>query len=269
MVLGFDEKRPSENEYHELINSFSKGLKELDKDISLMGYGSYSRGSSYYGSSDIDALLILPNSSSALLDDVATIYSASKRSSVPFQLSVSNRKTMSDARLNSFYSSYEKYFLSEGIFYVGPDIRDSFSYMAFKSGSQSTVSHQLRKLRTKFLTRKSKDYPNYVVDFNSCLDGVSNFVRTLSETISDTCVSERFDSVGFLDELNIDSSFYFDLKDLTRKNTSRLDKLFFNKDQMDMYWFRSIDYLESIISSYIDKFPLDDDSIFKLSHNFS
>jgi len=62
MVLGYDESRPKAENYSSFLEKFVSGLEKIgNKELSFMIYGSYVRGESDFGRSDIDALLIFPN----------------------------------------------------------------------------------------------------------------------------------------------------------------------------------------------------------------
>ncbi len=59
MVLGYDEKRPTADDYKRVRDKLIGGIESLEVDgLSLMLYGSFVRGDYVPGISDIDGVLI-------------------------------------------------------------------------------------------------------------------------------------------------------------------------------------------------------------------
>src|SRR3989344_6615330 len=127
-ILGFNKRRPTAENYERFECKLIERLKGLAIDgLSLMIYGSYIRGDYNPGRSDIDAVMVFSgdvvidkkqlSQVSKVLDDVL------REDYIPFQVTVTDLRTMQDGRFNSYDPSFEQYFCDEGKIVVGPDYR--------------------------------------------------------------------------------------------------------------------------------------------------
>jgi len=118
MVLGYNKKRPTAENYQDFLNKIVGGLESLS-GLSLMLYGSFVRGDYDPGRSDIDAILTFPHDvvipKDFMHEASVIVHEALKGNNVPFQVSPADVRTMRDGRFNSFTDDFYDYFNQEGI----------------------------------------------------------------------------------------------------------------------------------------------------------
>ena len=157
MLLGYNQPRPTEENYADFRDKLIAGIKDLDiPGLSLMIYGSYVRGDHDVGRSDVDAVMVFPDDvvidKKNLAQVAIVLHQALKGNNIPFQVSVSDLTTMKDARFNTYDESFKDYFFEEGII-VGADYRKEFRYELPTMSEQTPVRFNLRKARTKLLSQ--------------------------------------------------------------------------------------------------------------------
>ncbi len=156
MVLGYDNPRPRKWNYDCFKYGFLKALRALNiEGLSLMFYGSYVRGDAIFGRSDIDALLVFPNDVVIDKNEFMQVSEAFKKSqkgnNIPFQVNVSDLRTLKDGRFNAYSPSFKDYFSEEGKVVFGTDYRAEFRYELPTHSEQGALAFNLRKSRQALL----------------------------------------------------------------------------------------------------------------------
>ncbi len=262
MVLGYDEERPKMNNYVDFLNQLTQGLDKLNiPNMSLMIYGSYVREDFNPGRSDIDAVWIFD-------DDIITnkehILSCSEvlahslgGNNVPFQVTVSDLKTMQEGTFNSYNYSFKNYFETESKTIVGPNYVPQFTYGEYKHAEQNPLAFNLRKVRNGLLFSSydlNKDKKVLVKNFNSCLNSTSRGSKQIMFMYDDKLRVSRFSAVDAIKqefpEVNIEP-----LKRIKClfKNTSELDKLYHKDDEMLKLYCESLTTFEQMVKAYLDR----------------
>lgn len=267
MVLGYNEERPTERQYHNFIKKLINGLEKLgNNDLSLMLYGSYVRGDSIYGKSDIDAVLTLPYdvvTDKEFLSEVsAVLYNALKKNNVKFQVSPLDTGILRDGRFNSFTSDFYNYFLSEGKIIFGPDYREEMNCLHLKTGEESTLSHNLRKIRQSLLLAKHnklKDYKKFLEGFNSTLDAVSRGSKQILFLADGKLRKNRFSALEELSRFfpSVNTEPLRRIKFLYY-HLGKLDKLYRKSTELMQVWNSALTFFEEVIRGYIRQFPLEE-----------
>lgn len=265
MVLGYNQSRPKAENYQDFIGKFVKGLEKFDS-LSLMIYGSFVRGDYVLGRSDIDAVLIFPHDvviDKKYLHKISLIlYEALKGNNVPFQVSPLDVTIMRDGRFNSFTDDFYDYFQLEGNVVVGPDYRKEMVCLERKTGEESTISHNLRKIRQALLFAeydKKENYEKFLERFNATLNAVSRGSKQILYLIDGELRKNRFSALTelpkILPDINIEPleriKFFY-------HNLEKLDELYLpkNNDKLMRVWNSSANFLEEVIREYIRKFPI-------------
>ncbi len=261
MVLGFNEIRPQEKNYRDFLEKLRDGLGNLGKQgVSLMLYGSYVRGDYDAGRSDIDALLVFPDE---VIIDKQKLNTASKvlahaqrGNNIPFQVTVTDLRTMRDGRFNSFDPNFEAYFGEEGKVIVGPDYRNQFAYSVATRSDQNALRFNLRKSRLGLLLLehdKEEDYEKLLERFNKTLDATSRASKQILAMIDGNLRKNRFSALEELSKVFPD----LDTKPLRRikslyHNLEDLDLLYGNTEKLVVIWNESVTFFESLVKAYLD-----------------
>lgn len=261
MVLGYDEKRPSKKDYNIFLDKFSCGLSGLkEKEISFMVYGSYVRGDYIPGRSDIDALLILPGDvviDKDVLRNVSKAFADIKKdNTVPFQVTVSDSRTMQEGTFNSYDPNFKSYFDEEGKIIVGEDYRGSFNYQIAKLSDQNSLRFNLRKSRLALFFAEyylRKDYSRFLERFNKTLDATSRASKQILTLVDGSLRKNRFSALEELSEVFPE----IDLEPLIRikyfyHNLKKLDSLYRDSEGVLKIWNNSVSFFETIIKNYLD-----------------
>lgn len=263
MVLGYDEKRPSEKDYGNFLEKLVLGLERLgNKEISLMIYGSYVRGDCVPGRSDIDAIFTF--NSDVIIDKIILskiskiLADAQKGNNIPFQVTVTDLITMLDGRFNSFDPNFKIYFEEEGRIIYGNDYRNLFNYYLATHSDQSALRFNLKKSRIGLLFSEhdlNNDYGKFLERFNKTLNAVSRGSKQILGMIDNKLRKNRFSALEEISEIfpevNIEplkkiKVLYNDLE--------KLDNLYMNPGELMEFWENSVTFFESLIKSYIDKY---------------
>lgn len=264
MILGYNTPRPRRENYQDFMDKLVEGLNELgDNGLSLMIYGSFLRGDYIPGRSDIDAVLTFPYDvviDKEFLHEVSLIlYNVLKGNNIPFQVSPLDVTTMRDGRFNSFTDDFYDYFRLEGKVIVGPDYRTEMVCLSVKTGEESTLSHNLRKIRKSLLFAehdRQEDYEKFLEQFNATLNAVSRGSKQILYLVDGELRKNRFSALREL-------SKYFptvNLEPLERikylyYNLDKLNQLYRNPDEMMLIYNSTSTLLEEVIREYIKCFP--------------
>jgi len=261
MVLGWDEERPKERNYNDFVRNLISGLTELGQQgVSLMLYGSYVRGDTNIGRSDIDAILIFPDD--VIIDkprlNIASnaLATALNGNNVPFQVTLADLTTMREGTFNPFEPNFKGYFKKEGKIVLGPDYRNSFIYSLPIHSDQTNIRFNLRKSRLGLLFfehLKSKDYRELLNRFNKTLDAVSRASKQIPGMIDGELRASRFSALEVLPKLfpELDISSLYRIRSLYH-NLEELDDLYRNQSELEKVWKESVTFFESLVKSYLE-----------------
>ena len=260
MVLGYDELRPKKENYLDFLDKFVKGLEKIgNKDIGLMIYGSFIRGDSDFGRSDIDAVLVFPEviTDKKLVNQIAySISDAQKGNNLPLEITPVDLTTMSDGRFNSYDPSFEKYFKSEGKIIFGLDYRNKFTFEFPTMPDQGQITANLWKSRRALLMSElnlQKDYKKFLEEFEETLNKTS---RASKQIIGLTDGNLRLNRFSALEEI----SQIFPQVDITPlkkikylyKNLKELDEVYKHPGEVLKIWNSSLTFFEEMIKAYLD-----------------
>src|SRR3989338_5127420 len=156
MILGYDTSRPGREQYVDFERKLVHGLQSLNiEGLSLLIYGSYVRGDFNPGRSDIDGILVFPSDvvipKKNLQRASIAIQEAQRGNHIPFQVTVTDLRTMQDGRFNSYGPSFQPYFAEEIRILVGTDHTPTFRYELPTVDEQTPLRFNLRKTRTGLL----------------------------------------------------------------------------------------------------------------------
>ena len=263
MILGYDEKRPTEKNYHSFVQNLVDGLKKYNnEEISLMLYGSYVRGDYVAGRSDIDAVLVFPYDvlidKNVFLEVSKIINYAQQENNIPFQVTPTDLRTMKDGRFNSFDPNFKQYFNNEGKIFFGSDYRDQFTYCLSNHSDQNALRFNLRKSRSGLLFSehdKYKYYKTFLERFNKTLDAVSRGSKQILTMMDGKLRKNRFSALEELSEIfpEVNLEPLRKIKILYH-NLEELDKIYRNSKDLIKIWGDSVSFFESLIKLYIDRF---------------
>ena len=264
MVLGYNGKRPTEENYRQFERSFVDGLKNLAIDrLSLMLYGSYVRGDFNPGRSDIDAVLIFPGDvviDKERLASVSHLLSDSlQHDFVPFQVTVSDLQTMQDGRFNSYEPSFGQYFCKEGKVVVGPDYREAFRFEFPTFDGQVPIRFNLRKARMGLLFAEHdlhNDYQEFLRRLNRTLDAASRGSKQILYLMNGHLEGNRFSARHALPEImpEVDFETLERIRTLYL-NPSLLDKIYHSPPEALALMQSAVTLYESLIKGYLDRTP--------------
>ena len=261
MVLGYNEARPREQNYQDFIEKLRNGLESLrNQEISLMLYGSYVRGDYVAGRSDIDAVLVFPDDvvidKQNLNASSKALAQAQKGNNIPFQVTVTDLRTMQEGRFNSFDPNFKTYFDEEGKIIVGPDYRNQFSYSIASHSDQNALRFNLRKSRLGlfFLEQdKANNYEKMLERFGKTLDATSRASKQILTMIDGNLRKNRFSALEELSRVFPD----LNIEPLRRikmlyHNLEELDRLYQNPNELVVVWNESVTFFESLVKGYLD-----------------
>ena len=264
MVLGYNQPRPTTENYRDFMNKLVKGLEKLgDEGLSLMVYGSFVRGDHTAGRSDIDAVLTFPQDvvipKDYMCEASVVLYNALRENSVPFQVSPLDVTIMRDGRFNSFTDDFYDYFQSEGRVVLGPDYRSEMVCLRTKTGEESTLSHNLRKTRIALLFAehdRHEDYERFLERFNSTLNAASRGSKQILYLVDGRLRKNRFSALKELrthfPAVNVEPLER--VRDLYHHPT-KLDELYKKPDEAMKVWNSAATFFEEVIREYVRKFP--------------
>src|SRR3989338_6496989 len=209
MAFGYDQPRPSTENYRGFIKELVGGLNGLSNDaLSLMVYGSYVRKDFTVGRSDIDSVLVFPYDvviPKDFMHEVAVIlYRSLKGNNVPFQVCPLDTTTMRDGRLNPFTDDFYDYFQSEGQVLTGPDYRNEMTCLETKTGEESTLSHNIRKIRIALMfveQYKCENYEKFLEQFNATLNAASRGSKQILGLVDGMLRKNRFSALQELEKI--------------------------------------------------------------------
>jgi hypothetical protein len=261
MVLGYDEERPLKANYQDFLEKLKGGLEDIgDRGISLMIYGSYVRGDYVSGRSDIDGVLTFPGN--VVIDKnklnlvSKAVACAQKENNIPFQVTVTDLKTMQDGRFNTYEKNFKPYFADEGRIIFGKDYRNEFSYLIAEHSDQNALRFNLRKSRTGLLFfeyDKTNDYQRMLERFNKTLDATSRASKQILGFIDGNLRKNRFSALEELSKIfpNLDTEPLKKIKKLYH-NLNELDCLYKSPEELIKVWNDSVTFFESLIKSYLE-----------------
>lgn len=260
--MGYDEKRPSRRDYTSFLNRFSSGLEDLNEEgISLMIYRSYVRQDCKFGRSDIDALLILPGEiviDKEILNRTYSVFvEAKKGNTVPFQVTVSDLRTMQEGTFNTYQPNFKEYFDSEGEVVVGKDFRSSFNFQLPRFSDQDPLRFNLRKSRIGLFFSeydKQNNYLRFLEKFSKSLNAVSRGSKQVLHLMDRTVRKSRFSALEELANvfLEIDLEPLMEIKRLY-DYFNVFDNLYKNPKELIIIWEESVSFFESLIKGYLDR----------------
>lgn len=261
MILGYDKKRPTKENYINFLEKLCEGLKPLEERISLMIYGSYIREDYVPGRSDIDAVLVFSGdliiNKNELSKASHAFSSAQKTNNIPFQVTVTDLRTMQEGTFNSFGPDFRPYFADEKKILVGKDYTPSFTYTMPEHPDLIPLRFNLRKSRTGLFFaeyEKSEDYKKFLNMFNKTLDAVSRASKQILHMIDGNLRKNRFSALEELSEVfpEVDTAPLIKIKELYH-NLDDLNRLYFNTPELMKVWNDSVTFFESIVKSYLDR----------------
>ncbi len=263
MLLGYNQPRPTEENYADFRDKLVAGIKDLDiAGLSLMIYGSYVRGDHDVGRSDVDAVMIFPDDvviDKRNLAQVATVlHRALKGNNVPFQVSVSDLTTMKDGRFNTYDESFKDYFFEEGII-VGADYRGEFKYKFPTMSEQTPVRFNLRKSRIGLLFAEHdlhEDYETFLRRFIKTMDGASRGSKQILFFMDGTLRKTRFAAQDLITDVfpEIDITPLLRIKELYQ-DPAKLDDIYKKPEEIMELWNSTVTFFEEMIRGFIRKAP--------------
>ena len=271
MVLGYDEKRPTKNQYEDFLGKLVDGLSDSWFDgLSLGVFGSFLRQDYVPGNhekgfvvgrSDIDALLIFPHDvviNKEIFLEAARIYDvAQRKNNIPFQVTVTDVSTMEEGTFNSFSPDFDDYFNREFKVVLGPDYRREFRYELPRFPTQGRVSFNLKKCRQGLFFSewyKSKYPLKFREIFEKSLSAISGVPKHILLMIDGKLREEKFSSLEILSETfpDLDLTPFQKLKRLSF-HSDELDNLYQNANEITEVWADSVDFFERLVKCYLDR----------------
>ena len=264
MIQGYNAPRPTKKSYDDFMNKFVDGLRLTDiGGLGLLVYGSVVRKEMDYGRSDIDAVLIFDDDTvinKRNLQECSTALSwAMEGNHVPFQVTVTDRRTMQDGRFNSYNPSYQDYFMEEGRPVFGPDYRREFRFAMPDHPDQNALTFNLRKCRHGLFFAEYDSRENYELflqRFGKSLDAVSRGSKQVLGMIDRRVRKNRFSALNELQREfpEVDPAPLERIRHLYT-HLRELDELYKHSDQVVKVWQSSLTFLEELIRGYINRFP--------------
>jgi len=264
MILGYNQERPTERNYRDFEERLVRGLTELgQEELSLMIYGSYVRGDSVFGRSDIDGVMTFPDDvvidKQNLINVGRVLHNALIGNPIPFQVSVTDLSIMRDGRFNTYDESFRDYFDEEGKVLVGPDYRAKFRYEFPTMSEQTPVRFNLRKSRNGLLFaehNRAEDYESFVQHFVKTLDSVSRGSKQILFFMDGTLRKNRFAAQEVINDFFPE----MDTETLTRirqlyHHPEQLDRIYRQPEEMIGLWNSALTFFEEMIRGYIRRVP--------------
>jgi hypothetical protein len=262
MVLGYNEARPKEQNYQDFVEKLKGGLGNLgEQGVSLMLYGSWVRGDYVTGRSDIDAVLIFPDEviiNKQKLNTASKVLTQAQRgNNIPFQVTVTDLRTMQDGTFNSYNPSFENYFKDECHILVGPDYREKFTFMMPTHPEQGPVTFNLRKCRQGLLFAnhdKKSDYEQFLRKFTKSLDAVSRGSKQVLFMHDGNLLKNRFSALSKIKKEfpQVDTEPLEIIRNLYH-HPERLDSIYRQPDEALSIWNSAVTFFEQLIKCYLDK----------------
>lgn len=262
MLLGYNQKRPTTEDYAVFEHIFVAGLRSLSIDgLSLLVYGSYVRGEAVYGRSDIDAVLIFPDDVVIQKENLAAcgnmLAATLETSFVPFQVTPTDVGTLADGRFSTFTDDFEDYFSKdlEVKIAVGKDYRSLMMYDAEKSGMLQAAAFNLRKSRVGLLFASyflKHDYEQFLRSFNKSLDSTARAGKCLLYLLDGDLRTNKFAMLPTLCSVfpSVDFQPLEQIQELYGE-PSKLDALYHKPDEVLTLWNSSLTLYETMIKEYI------------------
>ncbi len=265
MLLGYNQPRPTEENYRDFRDKLVTGLKDLGiAGLSLMLYGSYIRGDYNPGRSDIDAVMIFPDDvvidKRNLAQVAIVLHKALKGNNIPFQVSVSDLTTMKDARFNTYDESFKNYFFDEEeTIVIGPDYRAEFRYELPTMSEQTPVRFNLRKSRTGLLFAehdRHEDHETFLRRFTKTMDAASRGSKQILFFMDGTLRKTRFAAEDLVADVfpEIDSTPLSRIRKLYQ-NPAKIDAIYEKPEEIMLLWNATVTFFEEMIRGYIRKAP--------------
>lgn len=250
---------PTRENYEEFAHSLIRGISNLDDGMSLLVYGSFARDDYTPGRSDIDAILVLPNiiSDKRSLKSISKIYTEAQQGNhVPFQLTVTDKVSLQDGRLNPYMADFEKYLKSDAVLLVGDNPLRHMNCLHAKDGILTTLTFNFRKARSNLcqfdfeLEENPRSFFKYYV---KALDACVNASRKIPQLMTGEPVRGKFEGKLMLPEL-------FPTLDLTILNkleflfsdAIRLQSCAKEAEHMRLIWEDSLTFFEELVQAYIE-----------------
>ncbi len=264
MIPGYNAPRPTKKNYDDFFNKLVDGLRLTDiRGLGLLVYGSVVRKEMNYGRSDIDAVLVFDDDTvinKRNLQECSTVLSwAMEGNNVPFQVTVTDRRTMQDGRFNAYNPSFRDYFMEEGLPVFGPDYRREFRFAMPDHPDQNALTFNLRKCRQGLLFAEHDSRENYELflqRFGKSLDAVSRGSKQVLGMIDGRVRKNRFSALSELEREfpKIDSAPLERIRHLYT-HLDELDALYSQPKQIVEVWQSSLTFLEELIRRYMNRFP--------------
>ncbi len=260
MVFGYDEPRPTKENYSKFLEDLISGLRPLAEKSSLMIYGSYVRGDCNYGRSDIDGFVFLDDNvviDKGHLKFVGEVFCDSlERNKVPIQFNVVDSRTMKGGIFNSYTPDFETYFQEEGRFLLGENRLGEFAYKMPKYPSLIPLNFNFRKSRAGLMLAEYNSRNNYVrflEQFEKSLQAVSRGSKQVIQLMDDVVRPNRFSAIAELPKIfpEIDISPLRRIRKLFTNN-DMMDRLYRDEEGVMEIWTESVTFFEEVIRSYLD-----------------
>lgn len=264
MLSGYNNSRPTKDQYEDFEGKFVDGLSNLGiEGLSLILYGSYIRGTYIPGRSDIDAWLIMPDEyeidKKNLLSCAEVLNDAQVGNHIPIQFSVSDLGTARDGRFSAYGKDFEEYFKEEGKILLGPNYLPQFRFDRSKESVLHTSSYNLRKSRQRLLYSRylqETDPEKFISAFQNSIEVATNCAKHIVYMIDGRLIPDRFSSMRRIKEEFPNTQF--EVVDEIRRilgNVEELDSIYQNPDKMRLLWIRALGFQERLIGDYIRKYP--------------
>jgi predicted nucleotidyltransferase len=268
MLLGYNQTRPTEENYRDFQEKLVAGLKELDiPGLSLMIFGSYIRGKYDVGRSDVDAVMVFPDDvvidKKNLAQAAIVLHKALKGNPVPFQVSVSDLTTMKEGRFNTYDESFKDYFFDDTeAIVIGTDYREKFRYELPTMNEQIPVRFNLRKSRTGLLFAehdRHEDEETFLRKFTKTMDSASRASKQILYFMDGTLRKERFAA----EDLIADVFPEIDITPLSKirrmyKDPPQIDEIYKKPEEVMQLWNATVTFFEEMVRGFIRKFPRED-----------
>lgn len=266
MLLGYNQPRPARENYLDFMRKLEKGINRADiAGLSLMIYGSFVRGEMDFGRSDIDGILIFDDDVVIDKEKLAVcstiVAEALAQNHIPFQVTVTDKRTMRDGRFNAYNSTFENYFKEEKVLLFGPDYRPEFNFEMPFHPEQGPLTFNLRKTRQGLLFAEYEqqyDYEQFLKRFGKSLDAVSRGSKQVLYMIDGTFTKNRFSALQRINAEfpRLDVEPLAEIKKLYQ-HPKKLDALYRRPTEVVRVWNDSLTFLEEMIKGYLDKNPRD------------